>query len=90
MEELPEFVEEEEEDEGDWPRMIRLEVIEYILRRHGVLRAPDIASILEWKVREVNHVLRQLENSGRVRRTKLGKNYVWFPIEESHLTPMYY
>ena len=90
MEELPEFIEEEEEEEEDWQRMIRLEVIEYILRRHGVLRAPDIARILEWKVREVNHVLRQLENSGRVRRMKLGRNYVWSPIEESHLTPMYY
>ena len=90
MEELPEFIEEEEEEEEDWPRMIRLEVIEYILRRHGVLRAPDIARILEWKVREVNRVLRQLENSGRVKRMKLGKNYVWSPIEEPHLIPMYY
>ena len=90
MEELPEFVEEEEEEEEDWPRMIRLEVIEYILRRYGVLRAPDIARILGWKVREVNHVLHQLENSGRVRRMKLGRNYVWSSIEESHPNPMYY
>lgn len=89
MEELPEFVEEEEEEE-DWLRMVRLEVIEYILRRHGVLRAPDIARILEWKVREVNRVLRQLENSGRVKRTKLGRDYVWGPIEEPSFTLMYY
>ncbi len=88
--ELPEFIEEEEEGGEDWLRMVRLEVIEYILRRHGVLRAPDIARILEWKVREVNHVLRQLENSGRVRRTKLGRKYVWTPVEEPHLIPMYY
>lgn len=89
MEEFPEFIEEEEEEE-DWPRMVRLEIIEYILRRYGVLRTPDIARILNWKVRDVNHVLRQLENSGRVKRTKLGRNYVWSSVEEPYLIPMYY
>jgi uncharacterized membrane protein len=91
MQEFPEFIEEEEEEEReDWLRMVRLEIIEYILRRYGVLRAPDLARILDWKVREVNRVLRQLENFGRVKRTKLGRNYVWSSVEEPHLTPMHY
>ena len=89
MQEFPEFIEEEEEEES-WPTTIRLEIIEYILRRHGALRAPDLANILDWKVREINRVLRQLENSGRAKRMKLGKNYVWYPVEEPHLTPMHY
>lgn len=90
MQEFPEFIEEEEEEVKDWPRVVRLEIIEYILRRYGVLRAPDLAHILDWKVREVNRVLRQLESSGRVKRTKLGRSHVWSSIEEPHLTPMYY
>jgi len=89
MQEFPEFIEEEEEEES-WPATIRLEIIEYILRRHGALRAPDLAHILDWKVREINRVLRQLESSGRAKRMKLGKNYVWSSIEEPHLTPMHY
>jgi len=91
VEEFPEYVEEDEEgEEEDWPRMVRLEIIEYILRRYGVLRAPDLAHVLNWKVREVNHVLRQLEGFGRVKRTKLGRSYAWSSLEEPHLTPMYY
>lgn len=91
MDEFPQYIEEEEEEVGeDWPSMVRLEIIEYILRRYGVLRAPDLARILNWKVREVNRVLRQLEGSGRVKRTKLGRSYVWSSLEESHRTPMYY
>ncbi|MFQ6129883.1 MAG: hypothetical protein ACE5OT_03635 [Candidatus Hadarchaeaceae archaeon] len=91
MQEFPQYIEEEEEEEReDWPRMIRLEIIEYILRRYGVLRAPDLARILNWKVREVNRVLRQLESFGRVKRTKLGRSYAWSPVEERHLTSMYY
>ena len=90
MQEFPEFIEEEEEEEKHWPTMIRLEIIEYILRRYGVLRAPDLARILDWKVREVNRALHQLESSGRVKRTKLGRSHVWSSVEEPHLIPMYY
>ncbi len=91
MHEFPEFIEEEEEEEEkDWPRMVRLDVIEYILRRYGILRAPDLAHVLDWKVREVNRVLHQLESSGRVKRTKLGRSYAWSSVEEPHLTSMYY
>jgi len=91
MEEFPNFIEEEEEEETeDCLRMVRLEIIEYILRRYGVLRAPDLARILDWKVREVNRVLRQLEGFGRVKRTKLGRSYAWSSVEEPHLTSMYY
>lgn len=89
MRELPEFIEEEEEEE-DWPASVRLEIIEFILRRYGMLRAPDIARILDWKVNEVNRVLTKLERFGRVKRTKLGKKHVWSFVGESHLTPMYY
>ena len=90
MQEFPEFIEEEEEEEENWPAMIRLEIIEYILRRYGIFRAPDLAHILDWKVREVDRVLRQLESSGRAKRMKLGKKYVWSSVDEPHLTPMHY
>jgi DNA-binding MarR family transcriptional regulator len=89
--EFPAWLEEEmEEEEMPWLLMIRLEIIEYILRRYGGLRAKDIARILGCKVYEVNRLLRQLESSGRVKRAKLGRNYVWSPIEEMPVGAMYY
>lgn len=90
MEEFPAYLEEEEEEEADWTLKIKHEVIEFILRRYGLLRAPDIARALGWKVREVNQVLKNLESFGRVKRTKLGRTYVWKHIEEHRLNPMYY
>jgi len=82
--------EEEEEEEEFWPLTVRYEVIEYILRRYGCLRARDIARILGCGLRDVNRTLRQLERSGRVRRAKLGGAQVWSSAEEPHLVPMYY
>jgi DNA-binding MarR family transcriptional regulator len=90
MEEIPINVEEEEEEEEDWTFRIRHEVIEFILRRYGLLSSSDIARVLNWKVGEINHVLRDLERSGRVRRTKLGRTYVWTHIEDYHSNKMYY
>ncbi len=90
MEEFPPYLEEEEEGEEDWASKIKHEVIEFILRRYSLLSAPDMARVLGWKVREVNRVLRNLENFGRVKRTKLGRTYVWTHIEEHRLNPMYY
>ena len=83
MEEFPGLVEEEEEEweEEDWQLEARLEVVEYLLRRFGNLRARDIAKILGCKVEEIRPLLKRLERSGRVERLKLGKNFVWTPIE---------
>ena len=89
MEELPAYLEEEEEEE-EWVQDIKHEVIEFILRRYGLLSARDIARALGWKVWEVNRVLRHLEHSGRVKRTKLGRNHVWTHTEEHQLNLMYY
>lgn len=94
MREMPEYIQEEEEEgeeeEEYWPLNIRSEVIEYILRRYGCLQARDIAHILGCRTEDVRQTLRQLERSGRVRRAKLGRNYVWSPVEEPHLNLMYY
>jgi len=91
MREPPQYMEEEEEEEEEyWPLNIRFELIEYILRRYGSLQAKDIAQILGCRTEEVRRILRELERSGRVRRAKLGKNYVWTPVEEPHLNFMYY
>ncbi|MDI6883969.1 MAG: hypothetical protein QMD00_02345 [Hadesarchaea archaeon] len=92
MEEIPAYLEEEEEEEEEeeWALKIRHEVIEFILRRYGLLSAKDIAHALGWKVWEVNRALRHLETSGRVRRTKLGRTHVWTHMEEHQLNTMYY
>jgi len=90
MEEILAYPEEEEEEDEDWASKIRHDVIEFILRRYGLLSAPDLARALKWKVGEVNRTLRELESSGRVKRTKLGGTYVWTNIEEHHFNKMFY
>lgn len=91
MEDLPAYLEEEEEEEEeDWAYRIRHEVIEFILQRYGLLRASDVARALNWKIGDVNRVLRHLESHGRVKRTRLGRTYVWTHIEEHRFNPMYY
>jgi len=89
--EFPPYLEEEEfEDEGEWLEKARYEIVEYILRRYGVLRSRDIARILNWKVREVTGVLKALESWGRVKRTRLGRTQAWCPMEEHFQNLMYY
>ena len=89
--EIRPFEEEEEElEEEDWLEQARYEIVEFILRRYGMLRSRDIARILNWKVREVNHVLKLLESWGRVRRTRLGKTLAWCHTEEFLQNHMYY
>lgn len=91
MEDKMVFLEdEEEEDEEDWALRVRQEVIEFILQRHGLLSTSDIAHVLDWNLKEVNRVLRTLENSGRVKRTKLGRAHVWTHMDEHHKNLMYY
>jgi DNA-binding MarR family transcriptional regulator len=92
MREFPMYLEEDEEiiEEEDWFEKAKYEIVEFILRRYGVLRARDIARILNWKTREVNSVLRNLESWGRIRRTRLGKTLAWAHMEEHIPNPMYY
>jgi uncharacterized membrane protein len=84
------YFDDEEEEEEDWENRLRHEVIEFILRRYGIMSANDIARALGWKVVEVNRVLRDLESAGRVKRTKLGRSNVWTHMEEYHQDKMYY
>lgn len=85
MEEFPKIAEEEEEEleeeEEEWHLKARLEVVEYLIRRFGNLRARDIAGILGCGDREVRPLLKRLERSGRVERLKLGRDFVWTPTE---------
>jgi Mn-dependent DtxR family transcriptional regulator len=92
MREFPPYLEEEEDivDEEEWLERAKYEIVEFILRRYGVLRAGDIAKILNWKTKEVNSVLRNLESWGRIRRTKLGRTLAWAHLEEHIPNPMYY
>ena len=88
---ISEYIDEEEDEEQEfWPMSIRGEIIEYILRRYGSLKARDIARILGCKIQDVSQLLRQLERSGRVRKAKLGRNYTWAPVEDMHSDLMYY
>jgi len=86
------YMEEEEdyEEDEDWMARARYEIVEFLLRRYGLLKSNDIARILNWKVREVNSVLKDLESCGRVRRTKIGKSSVWSSMEDFTHNPMYY
>ncbi|KUO41508.1 MAG: hypothetical protein AVW06_01380 [Hadesarchaea archaeon DG-33-1] len=91
MQEMPEYIEEVEEEEQEFlPMSIRGEVIEYILRRYGSLKARDIAHILGCKLQDVRQILKQLERSGRVRKAKLGRNCTWAHVEDLHSNLMYY
>jgi DNA-binding MarR family transcriptional regulator len=92
MREFPMYLEEEEEieNEMEWLERAKYEVVEFILRRYGILRARDIAKILGWKTGEVNQVLRDLESWGRIRRTKLGRTLAWAHLEEHLQNPMFY
>lgn len=64
--------------------------MEYVIKRFGMLSAKDIARILNWKMKDVNFVLKQLESFGRVRKTKLGRTFAWTHIDASLHNPMYY
>jgi len=92
MEEYRAYLDEDEDepDEDECSLEIKSCVVEFVLRRFGLFSAADIARALEWKVKEVNTVLKNLEGVGRVKRSKLGKQYVWTPVEERHQTPMHY
>jgi len=93
MREAPIYLEEDEEEhdeEEDWSLEVKRSVVEFVLRRFGIMSSADIARALNWKVREVNQVLKYLECYGRVKHAKLGRNHIWTPVEESYLSPMYY
>ncbi len=89
MQNFEDVFEEEEEEEGNWLMTARLEILEYLLRRYGNLRAKDIADILGCKVRSVQPLLKKLEHSGRVKCLKLGKNSVWTLNEYGYETIYY-
>jgi Mn-dependent DtxR family transcriptional regulator len=90
MEAVPYLEEEEEEEEEDWTETVRLEVVEFILRRYGTLRAQDLAKLLNWKVKDVNQALHNLEHFGKVKRLKLGKTLAWAPMEDRYQALMHY
>jgi predicted ArsR family transcriptional regulator len=90
MRKMPEYIDEGEGEREFLPMSIRGEIVEYILRRYGSLKARDIAHILGCKIQDVRQILRQLERSGRVRKAKLGRNCMWAPVEDLHHDLMYY
>ncbi len=90
--ELPMYLDEDEEveDEMEFLEKARYEIIEYILRKYGILSSKDIAKIMNWKTKEVNLVLKDLESWGRIKRTKMGRIMAWAHIEEHIHNPMFY
>lgn len=87
------YIEEEEDDfesEENLSMEIKRSVVDFVIRRFGLYSPTDIAKALNWKVREVNQVLKHLECSGRVKREKIGRTLFWKPVEERHVSPMYY
>jgi len=93
MDEFPEYDEEEEEEEvveRFSTERARYEVIEFLLRRYGGLKAQDIARTLGCRVTVVRQTLRQLESAGRVKRAKLGRTNIWYPADLTTTELMYF
>jgi len=90
MEAVPYLEEDDEEEEEDWTETVRLEVVEFVLRRYGTLRAQDLAKVLNWRVKEVNQALHDLEHFGKVTRLQLGKTLAWATKEDRLQAPMHY
>lgn len=89
--EFPFILEEDEDmDDEEWLEHAKYEIVEFILRRFGVMSSRDISKILGWKTTEVNSVLKNLETWGRIRRTKLGRNLAWAHMEDHIHNPMFY
>ncbi len=89
MDEFLDYEEDEEVIESFPPQRVRQELIEYLLRRYGSLQARDIARVLGCRVKVVRQGLRHLERYGRVKRTRLGRSYVWHPATETTTNFMY-
>lgn len=88
--EFPEMLEEEEEEEEeDWITAARLEILEYLLRRYGNLRAKDLAEILGCKPATIQPLLKRLEGWGRVKCLKVGRSSVW-TLNERFPDTIYY
>ena len=93
MKESPIYIDEEDdecESEEELSLEIKQSVVEFVLRRFGLFNSSDIARALDWKLKDVNQVLKHLECTGRVKHAKLGRSSVWTPVEERHISPMYY
>lgn len=93
MRESPIYIEDdidEGESEEELTMEIKQSVVEFVLRRFGLFNSSDIAKVLNWKLKDVNQVLKHLECTGRVKHAKLGRSSVWTPVEERHISPMYY
>ncbi len=93
MRESPIYIDEEDDDgesEEELTMEIKQSVVEFVLRRFGLFRPADLAKALNWKVKDVNQVLKVLECTGRVKHAKLGRASIWTPVEERHISPMYY
>jgi predicted ArsR family transcriptional regulator len=73
----PPIEEDEEEEESETIDEVRLEIIEFLLRRYGSLTPTDISKILGWKTRQIREFLVKLEHWGRAERIKLGRKQVW-------------
>jgi hypothetical protein len=93
MKESPIYIDEDDdegESEEEFSFEIKRSVVEFVLRRFGLFSSADIARVLNWKVKDVNEVLKYLECSGHVKHAKTGRNSIWTPVDERHISPMYY
>lgn len=79
-----------EEDRSLSPKEVRKELILYLLRNYGDLQTKDIAEVLGYKPRTVRRSLKKLKESGKVEADKLGRSYLWSPVEEEKERMMYF
>ncbi len=72
------------------PKKIRKELILYLLENYGELQTKDIAEILGYEPRTIRRSLKKLEESGKIESDKLGRSYIWSPVEEEEERLMYF
>ncbi len=79
-----------QENDSFSPEKIRRELILYLLQNYGSLRTKEISKILGQKPRTIRRDLSKLRDLGKIEGEKLGKGYVWSPLNEEKDKSMYF
>lgn len=64
------------------PKKVRKELIMFMLQKYGSLKTSEIAKVLGHSRRTIRRTLKKLEESDRVEGEKMGRSYIWSPVEK--------
>ncbi|KXA99506.1 hypothetical protein AKJ42_03095 [candidate division MSBL1 archaeon SCGC-AAA261C02] len=71
-------------------KKVRQDLIVYLLQNYGSLKTKDIAKVLGLSTRAVRRNLKQLEKTGEIKSTKIGRSYIWEAAEKQSSQLMYF